>query len=288
MVRLSAPEAALRASEKGTVSLGDISVAFARLGEGQPVIFVHGLAEDKESWSQVVARLPPGVRAHLLDLRGHGGSTVGQGNGTVSQLAGDLAAYLEKVTGPAVCVGFSLGGVVVLEAALQRPDLVRRAVVIGTSSKVGRAAAGFFEARIRQATSDIDGFRRALAEDTDAQVLRNRQELAAIAARRIAAVGDGAGYVNAARAMVGLAAAPMTERLRDIRVPVHIIQGENDAFCPLKAAEILREAMPDAGYAEIPDAGHLIAADQPDLLAGELSRVLAGTIIQSKGEADER
>ncbi|MFC0216794.1 pimeloyl-ACP methyl ester carboxylesterase [Pseudochelatococcus lubricantis] len=281
MVLLSASEAASCASEKGAVLLGDISVAFKRFGEGQPVIFVHGLAEDKESWSGVVARLPRGIRAHLLDLRGHGGSTVGEGNGTVSQLAGDLTAYLEEVTGPAACVGFSLGGVVALEAALQRPDLVRRAIVIGASSKVGRAAAGFFEARIQQAMSDIDGFRRALAEDTDAQVVCNRQDVAAIAARRIAAVGDGAGYVNAARAMVGLAAVSMTERLRDIRVPVHIIQGENDVFCPLKAAQIMRDAMPDAGYTNIPDAGHLIAADQPDLLARELSRL----IIQKHGRS---
>ena len=171
---------------------------------------------------------------------------------------------------------------------MQRPDLVQGAIVIGTSSKVGRAAASFFEARIEQALTDPAGFRQALAEDTDAQVGRNRDDVAAIAARRIAAVGEGAGYVNAARAMVALAAAPLTERLRNIRVPVHIIQGENDAFCPLKAAEILREAMPDAGYAVIPDAGHLIALDQPDLLAVELSRVLVNDTIQSKGERDER
>lgn len=288
MTGLSAPEAASRASETGTVLLRDISVAFQRVGEGRPVIFIHGLAEDGGSWAGVVERLSRGIRAHVIDLRGHGGSTAGEGDGTVSQLAGDLTAYLDTVTGPAVCVGFSLGGVVVLEAALQRPDLVQGAIVIGTSSKVGRAAATFFEERIEQALTDPAGFRQALAGDTDAQVVRNRDDVAAIAARRIAAVGDGAGYVNAARAMVALAGAPLTERLRDVRVPVHIIQGENDAFCPLKAAEILREAMPDAGYAVIPEAGHLIALDQPDLLAGELSRVLANDTIQSKGERDER
>jgi len=71
-----------------------------------------------------------------------------------------------------------------------------------------------------------------------------------------------------------VASAPLTERLREIRVPVHIIHGEKDVFCPQKATEILREAMPEAGYAEIPDAGHLIAVDQPDLLALEISKAL--------------
>lgn len=259
--------------ETGTVSLGDIEVAFRRTGSGEPVVFIHGLAEESGSWSEVTCRLP-GIRTHALDLRGHGHSSAGNGDGTLSQLAGDLLAYLDQVTGPAACVGFSLGGVIVLEAALQRPDLVRQAIVVGTSSKVGRAAAAFFEERVEQARSDIAGLRLALASDTDAQLARNRDAVASIAAQRVAAVGEGAGYVNAARAMIALASAPLTERLRDIRVPVHIIQGEKDVFCPLKAAEILREAMPQAGYSEIPDAGHLIAADQPDLLALEISKAL--------------
>lgn len=265
------PDAA--AVETGTVRLGDIEVGYTRTGSGKPVVFIHGLAEDAGSWSEVTRRLE-GVRAHALDLRGHGRSSAGDGNGTVSQLAGDLLAYLEKVTGPAACVGFSLGGVIVLEAALQRPDLVRQAVVVGTSSKVGRAAAAFFEERVEQVRSDIEGFRQALAADTDAQLAHNRDDIAGIAARRVVAVGEGAGYVNAARAMIAVASAPLTERLRDIKAPVHIIQGEKDVFCPPKAAEILREAMPQAGYSEIPDAGHLIAVDQPDLLALEIAKAL--------------
>lgn len=262
------------ASETGTVSLRDIDVAYTRTGSGEPVVFVHGLAEDRDSWSEIIRRLPPGICAHAADLRGHGRSSAGNGEGTASQLAGDLLAYLEQVTGPAACVGFSLGGVIVLEAALQRPDLVRQAIVVGTSSKVGRAAAAFFEERVRQVQSDIEGFRLALAADTDAQLASNRGAAAAIAARRVAAVGEGAGYANAARAMIALASAPLTDRLRGISVPVHIIQGEKDVFCPQKAAEILREAMPQAGYCEIPDAGHLMAVDQPDLLALEIAKAL--------------
>jgi pimeloyl-ACP methyl ester carboxylesterase len=270
----SSPETPGTTVESGVVALGDIEVAFSRTGSGKPVVFVHGLAEDRGSWREITRRLDPGFRAHSVDLRGHGSSSAGNGNGTLSQLAGDLLAYLDEVTGPAACVGFSLGGVIVLEAALQRPDLVRQAIVVGTSSKVGRAAAAFFEERVRQVQSDIEGFRLALAADTDAQLARNRSDAAAIAARRVAAVGEGAGYVNAARAMIALASAPLTERLREIRVPVHIVQGEKDVFCPAKAAEILREAMPEAGYSEIPEAGHLMAVDQPDLLALEISRVL--------------
>ena len=256
------------------VMLGDIEVAYRKVGTGIPVVFLHGLAEDGASWMEIARRLPPGFAAHMPDLRGHGGTSAGTGAGSAAQLADDLLAFLAKVTGPAICVGFSLGGVVVLEAALKRPDLVRKAIVVGTSSKVGRAAATFFAERIAQLQTDPDGFRQSLANDTAAQLASRQSDLDAIAAGRIAAVGTGEGYINAARAMIALAEAPLTERLRSIQVPVFILQGAADVFCPQKAADILRDAMPGAAYAEIPGAGHLMAVDQPDLLALEISRAL--------------
>ncbi|MBS0243143.1 MAG: alpha/beta fold hydrolase [Proteobacteria bacterium] len=259
---------------EGTAAIGDIQVASSRVGNGQTVVFVHGLAEDRHSWDDVLGRLSGSYSCHAVDLRGHGATTVGRPLGTSAQLAQDLTGYLANVSGPAICVGFSLGGVVVLEAALQRPDLMRKAIVVGTSSKVGRAAAQFFEQRIALLNSDPAGFREALAVDTAAQIALRKEEVAKIAKLRVAAVGDGAGYINAARAMIALASEPLTERLRSIRVPVHIIQGAADAFCPKKAADILREAMPTASYSEIPEAGHLMSVDQPELLSAEIARAL--------------
>lgn len=256
------------------VTVGDIQVHIIRTGQGEPVVFIHGLAEDHSSWDPVIQHLMLGYSYYTLDLRGHGGTTSGRGEGTAQQLAGDLIGFLESCTGPAICVGFSLGGVVVLEAALARPDLVKKVIAIGTSSKVGRAAAEYFGQRIHQIQTDMPAFREALRLDTAAQVVRNMAAVDDISQVRVKAVGDGAGYINAARAMVALAGSPMTERLRAIRVPVHIIQGVDDMFCPKKAADILREAMPHATYAEIEQAGHLIAADQPEQLAREISRAL--------------
>ena len=256
------------------VAVGDIQIHFRCTGEGDPVVFIHGLAEDHSSWDAVIPQLKLGYSYYAVDLRGHGGTSAGQGNGAADQLADDLIGFLEACTGPAVCVGFSLGGVVVLEAALKRPDLVKKVIAVGTSSKVGRAAADFFGERINQIQTDMPAFKLALGLDTAAQVVRNTAAVDSISARRVRAVGEGAGYINAAKAMVAMSASPMTDRLREIRVPVHIIQGADDVFCPKKAADMLRDAMPHATYSEIAQAGHLIAADQPEQLALEIFRAL--------------
>lgn len=98
--------------------LGDIVVNYSVMGEGPPVVFVHGLAEDRSSWTHVRDKLS-NYRTYAYDLRGHGETSLGVEDGSLAQLGGDLVRFLEIVSGPAVCVGYSLGGTVVLWAAAE-------------------------------------------------------------------------------------------------------------------------------------------------------------------------
>jgi len=255
--------------------LGDIEVGYTERGSGPPVVMVHGLAEDRRSWALAQERLAD-YRTFAFDLRGHGetGAGDGDGDGTLDQLAGDLGRFLETLTGPAACIGYSLGGTIVLALAAARPDLVERAVVSGTSSVVGRAAAGFFEERIGLLEADRTAFAAALREDTAAQIVTPDADLDAITRRRLEAVGDGRGYVNAARAMQGLHEAPLTAALGRIRCPVDVIGGDRDRFCPRRAADIMLAELADGMYHEIADCGHLMTVDQPEAYADALRTAL--------------
>ena len=255
------------------VRLRDIDVNYRTAGSGKRCVLVHGLAEDHASWGSVQAGLRE-VESYAYDLRGHGQTSLGQPAGTLQQLGADLVAFLEQVTGPAACTGFSLGGTVVLWAAAHRPDLVSHAIAIGTSSKVGRAAVGFFHERIAQLGEDRDAFAKALRDDTAAQLAGDAVDLDALATRRLEAVGEGGGYVNAARAMAALGDEPLTPLLSEIKVPVTVIGGENDAFCPRKAAEMICAEIPQARYLEIPEAGHLMSVDQPALYTATIQNAL--------------
>jgi len=244
------------------VRLGDIDVGYTVVGEGPPVVLVHGLAEDRTSWQRVQAGLS-GYRTYSYDLRGHGETTLGDGDGTLAQLGADLARFLETVTGPATCVGYSLGGTIVLWAAAEYPGLVRHAVVAGTSSVVGRRAGEFFEQRIDTIRKSFPEFADALRNDTAGQLVAAPGELDAVVKRRLAAIGDGGGYVNAARAMRRLVDEPLTPVLARIGCRVDVIGGEKDAFCPRKAADVLMSSLADAEYQEIAGAGHLLSIDKP-------------------------
>ncbi len=244
-----------------TATVGDIEIAYGEAGSGAPIVLVHGLAEDKDSWAEQQKSLDS-VHTFAVDLRGHGQTTLGQAEGTLEQLGNDLIGFLEGVTGPAVVVGFSLGGTIALWAAAERPDLVLRLVVLGTSSVVGRSAAGFYANRIEEArTPESVTFREAVSDDTAAALAVAHDRLDDVVSHRLGAIGDGGGYINAARAMARLSESPLTPRLNEISMHVDVVGATADTFCPRKAADIILAALNDATYHEIADAGHLMNID---------------------------
>ena len=103
-----------------------------------------------------------------------------------------------------------------------------------------------------------------MPEDLRAGLHRADVDADALARWSLEAIGDGAGYGNAALAMAGLHDAPLTPLLGQVRSPVLIVGGEHDRFCPPKAQRILREALPHARYVELRGVGHLMNAEDPD------------------------
>ena len=253
--------------------LGDIEVTYRKAGEGEPVVCIHGLAEDHTSFDFFQDQSSD-IQSFAYDLRGHGKTTLGNGNGTLAQLSEDFISFLTQLTGPAACIGYSLGGVVLLNTAVERPDLIRRAIVVATSTVVGSSAAAFFSDRISILEHNPNAFPDALAEDTKTQVVTNHFDIEATIRRRLAAVGDGGGYINAARVMIAMHSQPLTPRIGEIQCRVDVIGGDGDVFCPRKAADIILQELRDEHYHEIAGAGHLISVDQPIKYAGLLNSLL--------------
>ncbi len=261
---------------QGAAVVGDIEVAYASTaGTGLPVVFVHGLAEDHDSWSDRQTEVD-GRPTYAYDLRGHGGTTIGDADGTLAQLGRDLLAFLASVSGAAEVVGFSLGGTIALWAAAHDDGgLIPHVVVLGTSSVVGRHAVQFYGQRIDMAAdTDSESFVQALTDDTAAGLAVERDRAADVARVRLRAVGDGRGYVNAARAMMRLHDDPLTDDLARIAVPVDVVGATEDSFCPRKAAQVIVDHLAHPTYHEIPHAGHLMNVDNPGGVAAVLTTTL--------------
>jgi pimeloyl-ACP methyl ester carboxylesterase len=106
-------------------------------GDGTPVLLLHGwtATADLNWFAQYAALREAGYRAIALDHRGHGRGLRTYADFRLKHCADDAVALLEHLgTGPAIAVGYSMGGPIALLAARHHPDTIRGAVLCATSS----------------------------------------------------------------------------------------------------------------------------------------------------------
>jgi pimeloyl-ACP methyl ester carboxylesterase len=96
------------------------------VGEGDPLVLVHGGWTDHTVFEAVVEPLARSFRVIRYDRRGHSRSQYGPGPAPRRRDEDDLAELLESIgPGPAHLVGSSYGALISLGLAIRRPDLVR-------------------------------------------------------------------------------------------------------------------------------------------------------------------
>jgi len=231
-------------------------------------ILIHGLSEERSVWSRQVSFLQRSMNVVSYDVRGFGVSPVGAGNGTVGQMADDLAQILSALgAGPAWLVGFSMGGVIAQRCALDFPDMVKGLVLIASSCTVGRPGQVFFNSRIEQVSA---GGLEAIASITENDApgcfsMGDEQLISEYLELRTCAVRDPNGYLNACRAMLRLADEPMVQELGAIGCPTAVLAGELDPYCPPRASEMIAEAIPGAELTVVPGTGHCMHWEARDL-----------------------
>ena len=99
------------------------------LGQGPDVVFLHGWSLHGGIWQRVATALADRFTCHLVDLPGHGASRTP----AVADLAHVADSVADAFPLPVAVVGWSLGGLVAMQWALQRPEAVRALALTATS-----------------------------------------------------------------------------------------------------------------------------------------------------------
>jgi pimeloyl-ACP methyl ester carboxylesterase len=254
----------------------DIDVAWFEAGRGDPLVLIHGLADDHRAWRRTVPDLMLRHRLVLYDLRGHGQTSLGNPDGTLRQLGDDLARLIDALHLESVDVaGFSLGGTIAMRIALDHPTVVRRLVLVATSSRVGRAAAEWYRARADMVKTGDPGLRETLDRDTADVYAQAPGELDDGLLIRRQSTADPRGYGNACAAMAALNETPLDSELGGITAPVLIVASDRDQHCPPKAAEIIRAGIRASRLEVLEGAGHPIPVERPRELARLINDFLA-------------
>ncbi|MBL8954793.1 MAG: alpha/beta hydrolase [Myxococcaceae bacterium] len=117
------------------IAVGDRQLRVHELGEGPPILFVHGSPGSIEDWLPMMEQLAASHRVIAYDRPGHGFS---DGAGAPGTLADNLAALRGVVKAldlkDVVVVGHSYGGATAVALAVENPAEVRAFVIVGSRS----------------------------------------------------------------------------------------------------------------------------------------------------------
>jgi 2-succinyl-6-hydroxy-2,4-cyclohexadiene-1-carboxylate synthase len=212
---------------------------------------VHGFTQSPSSWARLAALL-----SDRVDLP------------EVPEASDFATAAAELARGPAEYVGYSQGGRLCLQLALDRPGVVHRLVLVSASPGIAdpaeRAARREADERLaREVERDgVDAFlERWLAQPLFATLPPER---AAAAERRARNTVEGLTYQLR---VLGQGAQPSNwERLGELQMPVLLIAGELDTKY-VDIAHRMATTIPDARVEIVTGAGHACHLEQPELVA---------------------
>ena len=118
------------------VRVNGIELGYRDIGEGDPLILLHGGFGSVEMFGPNLKLLAAGRRVIGVDLQSHGRSPAADRPMRFEAMADDIAALIRSLGfDRAAIMGFSLGGAVGLRTAIQDPDLVERLVLVSTVFK---------------------------------------------------------------------------------------------------------------------------------------------------------
>jgi pimeloyl-ACP methyl ester carboxylesterase len=249
------------------VEVDGIRFAYRRFGNpvGTPIVLLQHFMGNLDNYDPAITdALATGREVILTDNTGVGRSTGGAPE-TVAGMARDAASLIDALGLEQVDLfGFSMGGFVAQQIAVDRPELLRRLILVGTGPRGGDG--------MDQLAPDVAPLFGKVYEPQDLMWLpiffspsdgsqaRGRRFLERIRARaddRDVPVSEATVAAHLAAAREWGAAAPGSfDYLRGIRHPALVVNGSNDIVVSTLNSYILQQNLPNAELILFPDSNH--------------------------------
>ncbi|MBI4741141.1 MAG: alpha/beta fold hydrolase [Betaproteobacteria bacterium] len=245
------------------------------VGQGADLALVHGWGLGSAAWAPVVDALAQHCRVHLVDLPGYGEAGTDAG-ADFGNLARRLIASLPP--GVTLC-GWSLGGMLALQAALLAPEHIARLVLVAATPSFTQRA----DWSAGQPPALLDAFQLALGDHPKAALQRfvallNQGDAQARAIGRTLIAGLSASQLPDSEALAqGLGFLREIDLRLDLRpqiasahTPTLLIHGDCDPLMPLAAAQWLAEHLPNSRLEVFAGAAHAPFLNDPERFAARV------------------
>jgi pimeloyl-ACP methyl ester carboxylesterase len=250
------------------MNIKPVELEYEEIGQGPPVLLVHGFPLDHTIWTQVAEGLKDEARVIMPDLRGYGASPDANEIHSMRLLAEDILALIDRLKLDSVTlVGHSMAGYVALAFAHAYPNRLAGLGLVATQADpdtLERRQARLVTARDtkRRGVKYIaDGMPAKLTHDPELQVRLHE----------IIMKCHTASLVNSLKGMAERSDA--NPWLEMITVPTVVIAGVQDQLIPLQRSQTMAQMLSKGWLVEIPDAGHMPMLETPAVVISALQQL---------------
>jgi pimeloyl-ACP methyl ester carboxylesterase len=248
-------------------------VNYVEMGEGPPVVLVHGLSGAWQNWLENIPHLAGAHRVVAVDLPGFGASPMPPWEISIPAYGRFVRDFCERLgIGRCSVIGNSMGGFIATELAISEPERVDELVLVSAAGitwararrepavmlgRMGRAAAPL------ALRFQMSGIRRPRLRQRAFQgVVHDPNSLRReVLWENFVPAWSSPGYVDAITNLFGY---DIRHRLEEIEVPTLIIWGRNDRVVPVPAALKYKERIGENAELEIFDeCGHIPQVERP-------------------------
>jgi esterase len=241
-----------------------MNLHFEAVGEGPPLIILHGLLGSADNWRSMSRRLGAHCKVFAVDLRNHGRSPHSD-TFDYDVMTADLREFMEQqALRRVMLLGHSMGGKVAMQFAIDYSEQVDRLVIVDIAPKPYEP----FQRYILEALRSLDLTRYKSFADVDAALAAevSSESLRQFLLKNLVRDHDGhlrwkvdleaidRNYDKLARGVV-------PERSFD--KPTLFIRGGRSNYIGDDDVPLIRQIFPQAEIATLPEAGHWVHIDAP-------------------------
>ena len=237
------------------------------IGQGQPLVLIHGVGLNKDMWGGQVAGLARHFQVIVYDMLGHGDSPRPAVDTDLAGYADQLRELLDHLTIPkAMVVGFSMGGLVARAFALHHGQRIVALVVLNSVfNRSPEQRAGVIARTAQAAEHGPDANAEAALSRWFSSEYQGANPAQIAAIRQTLAGNDAQGYLTT-YTLFATQDMYRADDLASIRVPTLIATGELDPGSTPLMAEQLAQRIPGARAVVLAEQRHMMPVESPRLV----------------------
>ena len=232
----------------------NVRIRYYEGGSGEPLVLVHGLGGRAEDWSHLMPRLVKHHRIYALDLPGYGRSAAPRGaQYSISEETAAVEAFMDRLgLQKTDLAGWSMGGWIALEIALQQPSRIRRLIVFDSAGLRWNLKwnPDLFEPNTPRKLHQLDALLspnlpRHVPGFVQRAIFRHVRRHGWVVRRSMNSMLTGNALLDG--------------KLTALRMPMLIVWGKQDYLIPVSVAERMHAEVPQSELEIFDGCGHLAA-----------------------------